>query len=159
MLDNRCIPSVNPFHSYTISPTGSFSEETYEFQTLFTGMAILEFGFQAQDPNKVWYLDSVSIIDTNQSNTEMLIDGDFESGSFQYWQMICSSENCGRMNNSLAQSTCHQGSYCYEGSCRNNYDYLQQSFHVISGHVYLLRFWIKTTGNPDPNGFIDIRPA
>ena len=95
--------------------------------------------------------------DTNESNSEILVDGDFESGSFQHWQMTCSDENCGGTGSSLDGSNCLTRSYCYKGSCRNNYDFLQQSFHVIYRHVYVLHFWIKTTGNPDPNGYIGNR--
>lgn len=130
--------------------------EIINYQASSTGTAILEFGFQAKNSNKVWHLDDVSMIDTNASNVEILINGDFEFASLQNWQIDCVSTNCGGTGAFLSQSDCRTGSYCYEGACHDAYDFLRQSFNVINEHIYRLSFWIKTSGHSQQAAFINI---
>lgn len=135
----------------------NYGNETFYYLALSTGTAILEFGFQAQNLRKVWYVDDVSIKDVNASYAEMISNGGFESGSLMGWQVACSSTNCGGTGGFLSQSDCHTGSYCYIGACQGNYDFLRQSFNVVIGHLYTLSFWIKTDGNPQQAAYVDIR--
>ena len=154
--DDLCSVPTSPIRTYTTLGTSNYVEEIINYQASFTGTTILEFGFKAKNSNKVWHLDDVSIIDTNASNVQMLINGDFELASLQHWRITCASTNCGGTGGFLDQSDCHTGFYCYEGACRDAYDFLQQSFNAVHGHVYKLSFWIKTVGHPQQAAFVNI---
>ena len=122
-----------------------------------TGPVTLEFGFQAKNGVKTWHLDDVSIVDRNASNSEMLINGNFETGTLIGWQVLCSSQNCGTSNGTIAfPPSCHTGSYCYEGGCRGAYDFLRQTFIVTIGDVYTLSFWLYTDGHPQQVAYVSI---
>jgi hypothetical protein len=123
---------------------------------LSTGTVTLEFGFKAKNVSLAWYLDDVSILDTTASNMEMIVNGGFENVSIG-WQILCSSENCGSSGSFIIQGHSHSGSYCYKGSCFGAYDFLHQSFSIITGHVYMLSFWLYTGGDPTEAGYVAIR--
>lgn len=142
--------------SYTTTPT-SYQQQLFNYTSLSTGIATLEFGFKAKNSAKTWHLDNVSVLDRTSSNTEMIINGDFESGSLNGWQTLCSSTNCGGTGGVLSTTSCYSGSYCYEGACQGAYDFLRQSFPVVLGHVYTLSFWIYTDGHNQQAGYVTIR--
>lgn len=118
----------------------------YNYTASSTHTAVLEFGFASSGINKIGYLDDVSIVDTNASNSEMLINGGFENGSLVGWQSLCSS-NCMTLPGSLSTISCHTGSYCYKDGCKNSLDFLRQTFSTIIGHVYKLTFWINVSNS------------
>ncbi|CAF3350554.1 unnamed protein product [Rotaria socialis] len=103
-------------------------------------MNTLEFGFKAKTSAKTWHLDDVSVIDTNASNSEMLINGNFENGTLIGWQAFCSNLNGGGTGGTITQSSCHNGSYFYDGASAVAYDFLRQSFSMAIRHVYVLSF-------------------
>ncbi|CAF1170702.1 unnamed protein product [Rotaria sp. Silwood1] len=150
-----CMPSNNYLIAYNVTPI-TYQMQTYTYTATFTGMNILEFGFKAVNQIKTWHLDDVSLIDKNASNAEMLVNGGFENGSLVGWQMLCSNNNCGLTVGNITQSNCHTGSYCYEGACQNAYDFLRQTFPVISGHVYILSFWLYTDGHHSQAAYVNI---
>ena len=148
---------MNPLYTYINSPRNNYIKAIFSYQASFTGTVILEFGFLAKSSSKVWFLDDVSIIDRNASNSEMLVNGDFELGSLESWQVVCSRTNCGGTGGVIDHSDCHTGSYCYKGACRRAYDFLRQSCNVVNGRIYTLTYWIKTNGSLDGDGYVDIR--
>ncbi|CAF1025201.1 unnamed protein product [Adineta steineri] len=150
-----CIPSTNYILSYTTSPL-SYTQQIYNFTAQYSGFATLEFGFKAKNPAFTWHLDDVSIIDTSALNIEMLVNGNFENGTLIGWQILCSSNNCGGTGSSIVQTTCHTDSFCYEGTCAGNYDYLRQSFSITIGHIYTLSFWVYTDGHSDQAAYVNI---
>lgn len=155
-IDGLCNTSTNPIQTYTTLSANDYVKESFSYQASSTGTVILEFGFKAQNVNKYWSLDDVSLIDRNASNLEMLINGDFELGSLQSWHVVCSSTRCRGTGGMIDQSDCHTGSYCYKDACQGAYDFLRQSFNVIDGHVYNLTFWIKSAGSPQQAAYVDI---
>ncbi|CAF0861428.1 unnamed protein product [Adineta steineri] len=150
-----CIPSTNYVLSYTTSPL-SYAQQTYSFTAQHSGFATLEFGFKAKNSAFTWHLDDVSIIDTSVLNIEMLVNGNFQTGTLIGWQVLCSNTNCGGTGGSLVQTTCHTGSFCYKGACAGNYDYLRQSFPITIGHIYALSFWVYTDGHSSQAAYVNI---
>ena len=156
VIDSSCNISTSNAISYTILPT-SYEKQIYNYTALSNGTAILEFGFKAKNPAKAWHLDDVSLLDRTASNIEMLLNGGFENGSLNGWEVACSSVHCGGIGGVLVQSSCHTGSYCYAGICPGAYDFLRQSFSIISGHIYTLSFWLYTDGDSAQAAYVTIR--
>jgi hypothetical protein len=127
---------------------------TYTYTASFTGTAVLEFGFTSTGAGKIGYLDDVSIVDTNASNSEMLINGGFENGSLVGWQVLCSSNCGGASSGSLSTTSCNTGSYCYTDGCKNGLDFVRQLFTATIGHIYTLSFWIQVYSNQ--NVYVEI---
>jgi hypothetical protein len=151
-----CTTSTTTIDSYTDTPT-SYSKQTYSYIALFTGVAVLEFGFQAKNSEKKWHLDDVSILNNNVSNSEMLVNGNFESGTLVGWQVQCRTTNaCSGSGGHLSTATCNAGTYCYEGDCEGKYDFLRQAFLVTAGHSYTLSFWLKSDGHGQQYAYVDI---
>jgi hypothetical protein len=99
---------------YYNSFTATFTAATYTYIASSTGTAVLEFGFSSQGANQFGYLDDVSIVDTNASNAEMLINGGFENTTLAGWQLLCPS-NCLANSGVLTLPPCHTGYFCYIG--------------------------------------------
>ena len=151
-----CTHSNTAIDSYTNTPS-SYSKKTYSYTASNTGVAILEFGFQAKTSSKSWHLDDVSIINNNVSNSEMLVNGNFESGTLMGWQVQCSASNaCSGSGGQLSTSTCYSGTYCYDGECIGKYDFLRQAFLVTAGHSYTLSFWLKSDGQSQQYAYVKI---
>ena len=151
-----CSTSSTTIGSYTTSPS-SYNKQTYSYTASFTGIAVLEFGFNAKMASKAWHLDDVSIVDNNLSNSEILVNGNFENGTLLGWQIQCSTANaCSGSGGNLSTSTCHSGMYCYEGDCEGKYDFLRQAFLVISGHIYTLSFWLQSVSHPAQKAYVAI---
>lgn len=155
IVGTRCSPQNITLFSFTTSPT-TYQRRTYNYTASFTSMLTLEFGFQAKNSAKTWHLDDVSVLHLNSSNiTEMLINGNFENGTLIGWQRSCTSMNCGgSTGGSIVQVSCRTGSYCYEGACQDDYDFLRQSFLAEMGHVYMLSFWLFTDGHAAQKAYV-----
>jgi hypothetical protein len=121
--------------------SGTSTSTAYTYTASFTGTAVLEFGFHSTGNAKIGYLDDVSIVDTNASNSEMLINGGFENGSLVGWQTLCTSTCTGSPGN-LSTTSCHTGSYCYADGCQTGVEFLRQIFTATNEHIYTLSFWI-----------------
>ncbi len=91
-------------------------------------------------------MDDVSIVDTNASNSEMLVNGGFENGTLAGWQVICTSGCAPGSSGSLSTTSCNTGSFCYKDGCKGSTDILRQTFAMTIGHVYILSFWLTTAG-------------
>jgi hypothetical protein len=105
--------------------------------------------------NNSYLLDSVSVNHTN-ANTNVLINGGFETGDFTGWTQFCNTNsNCNNMFSGvhyghLITSSCYSGAYCYWDGC-DNYDYLVQSFSTVIGDYYLISFYFRElrSGGPE----------
>jgi hypothetical protein len=154
--DTSCSVPTTTTMSYSDAPT-VYTNETYSFTGSLTGTGLLEFGFYSQTSSLFWHLDDVSIIDTNASNSEMLTNGGFEASTLNGWQVLCSSTNCKPPSGSILTNTsCYTGSYCYEGACEKNYDFLRQTFTVTLGHIYSLSFKLYTDSQPQQKAYVKI---
>jgi hypothetical protein len=119
----------------------SYTQETYNYNASSTGTATLQFGFATTAANKHAYLDDVSIVDTNASNSEMLINGGFENDTLVGWQLICTS-SCSTGSSGAISTSSYSGLFCYADGCKDGPDFLQQAFSITIGHVYTLNFWL-----------------
>lgn len=126
------------------SPLGNFNgavttSATYTYTASFTGTAVLEFGFYASGNNKDGYLDDVSVINLNASNSQMLTNGNFNTGTLIGWQQICGTTCMG----DVASTSCNSAPSCYHNGCQGATDFIRQPFVVTIGNVYTISFWIK----------------
>ncbi|CAF1191839.1 unnamed protein product [Adineta steineri] len=148
-----CTTPASTALSYNAT-TSVYTLTTYNYTASYTGFAVLEFGFRGQTGNDYWYLDDVSLVDTNTFNSEMLVNGNFENGTTDGWQLLCSS-NCQSAAGAIAYNTsCYTGLFCYTDGCKSGFDFLRQAFSMKIGHVYTLSFWIRTDTKPQQYGFV-----
>ncbi|CAF1096899.1 unnamed protein product [Adineta steineri] len=104
----------------------NYQLQTYNYTAPFSGIGVLEFGFNINTRVGFWYLDDVSMLDINASNSEMLVNGNFD------------------------------GSYCYQDNCRRGYDFLQQTFTMTLNHIYTLSFETYATASYVQTAFVSI---
>ncbi len=147
-------PSGGNF-SFSNTPTGSYSLQTLDYTASSNGSALLEFSFYTINGNDYWHLDDVSIVDINASSSEMLTNGDFESGNLSGWELLCIS-GCAGTQGIVTNSNCHTGLYCYRDACTGHYDFLRQTFITTMGHIYTLSFWIYTDSQPQQMAYVTI---
>ncbi len=126
-------------YSYTFTATGSSATLT------FAGT-----GDAGGPAHNYFLLDSISVNHTSVQ-TNVLINGGFETGDLTGWTMFCNtSSNCnGAYYGQVTTNQCYQGNYCYKDYC-HNYDYLTQSFTTVSGDSYLISFYIMPNANAAP---------
>lgn len=146
-IGTSCSIPTTPIMQYT-SSISPYKSVNYTFTAVYTGTAVLEFGFRTNGANKYGYLDDVSIVNRNASNSEMLINGNFESGSLNGWQVICNS-TCPSTSGTISNSGCRSSTYCYIDECKNGIEFLQQGFSITAGYTYTLSFWVTLTNNKD----------
>jgi hypothetical protein len=133
------LPTSYTPYSYSFNATGSSATLT------FAGI-----GDAGGPAHNYFLLDSISVNHTS-ANTNVLINGGFETGDLTGWTMFCNtSSNCnGTYYGQVITSQYYQGTHCYMDDCRN-YDYLTQSFSTVSGDSYLISFYIKPNTVPAP---------
>lgn len=129
-------PLTYTLYSHTFTATGSSATLTFTMS-----------GDAGGPQNDTYLLDSVSVNHTN-TNTNVLINGGFETGDFTGWTQYCNTDsNCGTNNpgvhyGHLITSSCYSGGYCYTDGC-SHYDYLVQSFPTVIGDDYLVSFYFR----------------
>ena len=138
------MPSINSSTTIFHYSGAGTRNATYTYTAASTGTVVLEFGFQSGGNDKIAYLDDVSIVDTSASNSEMLVNGDFENGTLVGWQALCTGSCLGGTPGTLTTTSCNTGFFCYADSCRTGMDFVRQKFATTVGHVYILTFWLQT---------------
>ncbi len=141
-----CSAPPSTIFNYNGAPT-TYTQYTYNYTASSTSTAVLEFGFASTGGGKIGYLDDVSIVDTNASNSEMLINGGFENGTLVGWQQLCTSSCQMSSFGSITNTQCNTGLFCYMDGCKCGLDFLLQTYTTIIGHVYTLNFWYKGRNN------------
>ncbi len=139
------------------APT-SYTLYTYGF-TANSSSATLTFAMSG-DPGPVhnyWLLDSVSVNHTN-ANTDVLINGGFETGDLTGWTQYCATDaNCGTGDyGQLTTGVCYSGTYCYVDKCYpyTHFDYLIQSFTAVNGDYYIISFYLMNVGGGGPQSVL-----
>ena len=89
-------------------------------------------------------------------NTELLVNGGFETGSYSSW-IYCnpsSSSAAGTIESTSSHFTynsytyaAHSGSYYYLDGAVGNADYLSQIFPTTIGDTYNISFWMLNQGS------------
>jgi hypothetical protein len=129
----------------------TYTLHTYGF-TATNSEATLTFAVQGDyGPAYNYYLlDNISVNHTN-TNTELIINGGFETGDFTGWTQYCNTtSNCnGAYYAQVTTSPCYSGTYCCAVKC-TNFNYLVQSFSTVVGDYYLISFYLRidSTGGP-----------
>ena len=134
-LLNESIPSAWTSYSYNYTAT----------QTTST----LLFGFKT-DSTDVFYLDDVSVVDSNASSIELLTDPSFENATISATDWITSCETtCTSQIISGPQCFGSSGD-CFMAYCTANSSsifFLSQSFMAIIGNTYTISYMLKQEGN------------
>jgi hypothetical protein len=112
---------------------------SYKWTSPTTGTVTLAFQFR-NDPD-YWYLDDVSVYD---GGTQMLVNGDFETGSLSPWVRTFPNGTCPGVPGKICSTNSYNGNYNYCDGCNTIPDQLSQSFMATTGHVYVVSFWLAT---------------
>jgi hypothetical protein len=128
----------------------TYTNYVYNFNPTSTS-ATLQLAFSKASGAGVWYLDDVSVQDVNTS-TEMLINGQFETGNFSGWSQFCTG-SCSGFLGSVQTGSCYQGTYCYETYCLNALIYLIQTITTTVGHSYVVSYFLKSSPSGGPGSF------
>lgn len=129
---------------YATSGSTSYSCQYFTWIASTTGSVTLS--FLLRNDIAFWYLDDVSVMN---GNTEMLVNGDFESGSFSPGWTKSPSGSCTWFTpgGSVDNSSPHTGTYHVIDKCFNPGDTISQSFSVTAGQTYFVSFWVKPSVN------------
>ena len=152
-----CTLPTSYITSYNNAPSSSsYTQAVFSYTASSTGSAVVQFCMDNTGSGKHWYLDDISIVDTNASNSEMLVNNSFENGTLAGWQMLCTS-NCGSgTSGAISPSSCNSGSYCYFDVCKNGFDCLRQTFPITTGHVYIFSYFIKSDQTGGMKAYVQI---
>jgi hypothetical protein len=134
------------------SATATFTLYSYGF-TATDSSATLTFTMKGDNggpADNYYLLDSVSVNHTN-ANTNVLINGGFDTGDMTGWTQYCdTTNNCGGASYAqVTTSPCYSGPYCCVDKCQN-YDYLLQSFSTVIGDYYLISFYLRVGASGGP---------
>ena len=93
------------------------------------------------DPNK-WFIDDISIL---RNDTEMLVNGGFESGSLSPWSWSEPGGSCSGYGAAVTSSAgvARTGSYGLWDGCTGCADQVAQAVSVRKGQQYAISFWLK----------------
>ena len=94
------------------------------------------------DPSK-WFVDDISIL---RGATEMLVNGDFETGSLSPWVVSHPNGTCGSWGAAVTNSVgvARTGNYGLWDGSTGCFDQVDQSFNVTLGQQYEVSFWVKS---------------
>jgi hypothetical protein len=111
----------------------------------------IAFAFRRQ--TRYFALDSISIRDVAAPNTELLVNGDFETGTLSSW-IYCDQNNAsstGGVKSTFSFSGFtyfpQSGTYYYVGGSNITADYISQAFPTIIGHNYNVTMWAMNPGS------------
>lgn len=109
---------------------------------------MLRFSSATDNPTKDWYLDDISVVQTGGSSSNLLLNGDFESGPSVGWYYYSCLNTCSA--GLTTSSTCyHNGGQCYHNECdpATNKQFVEQPFTTTIGTMYTIRFCVLKGGS------------
>jgi hypothetical protein len=83
----------------------------------------------------------------NHGATQMLINGNFETGSRSPWIRAPPSPpgSCpGTPGAQVVTLSPHTGNYNLQDQCKSRIDKISQSFMTTAGQVYIVSFWLQS---------------
>ena len=101
-------------------------------------------GFQFRNLPGLWFLDDVSVYD---GGTQMIINGDFETGSLSPWVRTTPNGNCMGVPGQISSSQSYSGNYSVRDGSASCADEISQDFNAIAGAIYVISFWLKNSGS------------
>jgi hypothetical protein len=143
-----CSPPSSGYIAMITNAPSSYQFYSYLITAQYTGDVNLKFLFQG-DSEASWHLDTVSLKVLNESNFELLIDGDFEDSS-NSWTLDCWAGCDIGSSGFLTMLSCYSGSMCFMDGCTGGFDSLFQSVNIIMGNVYNLSFWLYLDADASP---------
>jgi len=120
------------------------------YSYLFTATSTttrIRFTSATDQSNKDWYVDSVSVVINGGAGANLLINGNFETGSSVGWQIFACDNSCSAVVKTSTK--CLSGSgWCYNNACTptTNIQFLEQYFATTIGVTYNITFWILKGG-------------
>jgi hypothetical protein len=108
--------------------------------------------FALRNDPSFWYLDDVSI--TNSSGDQLIVNGDFETGSLTGWT-YCNPSSV-TYSGTVTSSVSYSGWYSYKDGSVGASDYLSQTFAVVPNNIYSVTFWLHATSNNESFALVTI---
>ena len=107
----------------------------------------LSFGFE-MGSHRQFYLDDVSVVDVNATNTQLLVNPGFENSTLTLTGWTVQTGCCNSNAAQVITSSCYSGSNCLVYFCglANIFSFLGQSFTATVGHTYSISYYLKTSG-------------
>lgn len=101
--------------------------------------------FQLRNDPGIWSLDDVSIY---AGADQMIINGDFETGSLSPWVRTTTSGSCGgaAAGGHVSTVSPHTGTYVLVDGSYGCADIISQQFNATAGQLYTISFWLKSSG-------------
>ncbi|CAF1128629.1 unnamed protein product, partial [Didymodactylos carnosus] len=155
--DTNCT-TPSTINSTTLLSLNNSSASNYtNYQCTYratSNQTILMFALR-QDPN-YWCLDDILVTTNNSNNTNLLINGDFETGNLQGYSMC---NPISRITSGIVVTNQpHSGTYnLFDGSYLNP-DYLWQIFSTQQQQQYQISFWLLNSGSSPSSITVTIGP-
>ncbi|CAF1257544.1 unnamed protein product [Didymodactylos carnosus] len=155
--DTNCT-TPSTINSTTLLSLNNLSASNYtNYQCTYratSNQTILMFALR-QDPN-YWCLDDILVTTNNSNNTNLLINGDFETGNLQGYSMC---NPISRITSGIVVTNQpHSGTYnLFDGSYLNP-DYLWQIFSTQQQQQYQISFWLLNSGSSPSSITVTIGP-
>lgn len=108
----------------------------------------LIFSFE-NDNQRKWWLDGVSVVDVNASNTQLLQNPSFDNSSSIATGWTTTQGCCYSNATSIVSTVCTDGTYCLYFYCgpENAFGFLTQTFAAVVGHTYAISYYLKASGS------------
>ena len=139
--------NVGPLQAFDTSAPTTWTSYSATFIAT-SNFTSIRFSSATAQANKDWYVDNVSVIENGGTGTNLLLNGDFESGPSVGWVMYSCSSTCSA---SIVSSTNCEGGYgsCYHNLCTpaTNIQFLEQYFTTTVGVTYNVTFSVLKGGS------------
>lgn len=153
LLASSCPPSgITTLSTYS-GTINAWTNYQFNYTATKTTPTLL---FSTTSTNRVFYLDSVSVVDTLNTSVELLQNAGFDNSSSTLlgWNMWCSA-TCSGSGGSLVTGVCLSGN-CIQDGCSGGNDYILQTFSTSIGHIYTISFWLRRSGSGLASGSFSI---
>ncbi|CAF1608901.1 unnamed protein product [Adineta ricciae] len=139
--------NVGPLQAFDTSAPTTWTSYSATFVAT-SNFTSIRFSSATAQANKDWYVDNVSVIENGGAGTNLLLNGDFESGPSVGWVIYSCSSTCSA---SIISSTNCEGGYgsCYHNLCTpsTNIQFLEQYFTTTIGATYNVTFSVLKGGS------------
>ncbi len=136
----------------SLNGTNPTSWTLYEFNYTATHTSpIIIFSFKTNN-NYNYYLDDVSIVDTNATNIQLLQNSNFDNSSTiaTGWTQWCTYTCNGQSGMITSSGNCYSG-YCYVDNCytssNTGIDFIGQAFNANIADTYIISFRLILIGS------------
>ncbi|CAF3999453.1 unnamed protein product, partial [Rotaria sp. Silwood1] len=152
VTSNTCTSNWNSitllYHCYNSCPSSSqYAQYTYAYTAIAN---VTRITFALRNDWHFFGLDNISIWNNAAPNTQLIVNGDFETNKVTPW-IYCNPFNANFSGEIATGNVYDQDNYKYmpkSGSdfyfdgAVGNPDYLSQTFVTIIGNIYTISFWL-----------------